>query len=72
MKPEREGKGHGEGKGITPWNISETVLYGKGMSGVLAGQRWKKDMFAPNVTAVKGTGWKMDGINALNAAIRFL
>lgn len=34
MKPEREAEGHGEDKRLTAGNISKTVLYRSGMSGV--------------------------------------
>ena len=34
MIPEREEKGYGEGKKVTPGNISKTVLYGKGVPGL--------------------------------------
>jgi len=43
MIPEREGKGHGEGKRVTSGDISKAVLYGGGMSGVpgkAAVERW--------------------------------
>ena len=68
---EREDKGHGEGKRVTPGNISKTVLYGKGVPRLPDTNGGKAGMFAQNVAAVRDIGWEMDGISVANAGIKF-
>ena len=73
MKPGSRGNGHGKEKEIPTGSISETVLHRGAVPGIFSGYAVERGgTCAQNVDAATLTGYRMDGISAPNAAIRFL
>ena len=63
----------GKEKEIPTGSISETVFHRGTVPGIFSGYAVERGgMYAQNAGAATHTGYRMDGISAPNAAIRFL